>query len=112
MKRHHNDAHEETRYCPFEPENEFMLLQVTRALRNQILVVQYLEGLKRKNSAILQQRGQFFVLNKTEQGMKKRVLKKKEFEVAPTPNYLTDDYKILGEKNLPLFHLHAKFQQK
>ena len=31
MKRHHNDAHEETRYCPFEPETESMLLQVTRA---------------------------------------------------------------------------------
>ena len=29
MRRRHNDAHEETRYCPFVPETKSMLLTIS-----------------------------------------------------------------------------------
>ena len=38
--------------------------------------------------------------------------KKKNFEVALTPNELTDDYKILGEEKYAFFLLACKISAK
>ena len=85
-------------------------------------------GFKEKDSAFLGQsvkiciRGQFFVLNKTRRGTRliflvypfqKRVfLPKKHFEMALTPNQLTDDCKILGEEKYAFFLLACKISAK